>query len=79
VHEQGLVLALEEVDVEEREEEPLDQRQGGFSLVLVSEGPEEVDVRAKQRDQEVEEDRAQVLDDEDGTPGDLGACDNQSN
>lgn len=74
VDEHGLVLALEEVEVEEGEEEPLDLRHGRLGLVLVGPRAEAVDVGAEQRDEDVEEDGAEVLDHEDGAPGDLGAC-----
>ena len=74
VDEHGLVLALEEVQVEEGEEQPLDLRHGRLGLVLVGPRAEAVDVGAEQGNEDMEEDGTKVLDHEDGAPGDLGAC-----
>ena len=74
VDEDGLVLALEEVNLEQREEDPLHLGDGGSDLVLVVEGSDAVDVRADEGDEGMEEDGAEVLDHEDGSPCDLGAC-----
>lgn len=74
VDEEGLVLALEEMEVEEGKEEPLDLGHGRLGLVLVGPRAEAVNVWAKQGDEDVEENGAEVFDHEDGAPGDLGAC-----
>jgi hypothetical protein len=68
VDEEGLELALEEVQDDHPEGEGL---QGRGAIV---EGREGVDVGAEVVDERVDEERAEVFDDEDGTPGDLRTC-----
>jgi hypothetical protein len=68
VDEEGFELALEEVQDDHPEGEGL---QGRGALVGGREG---VDVRAEVVDERVDEERAEVFDDEDGTPGDLRTC-----
>lgn len=65
VHEEGLILALGEVD-DAHEECELLQRRGGL-VGGVEERPREVHERVDQK-------RAEVLDNEDGAPGDLRTC-----
>lgn len=71
VDEEGLVLALEEVDVEEGEEEPLNlcDGRGGLGDVLELAGEDGVEVGTDEGDEGVEEDGAEVFDYEDGAPG----------
>ena len=66
--EESFELALEEVEDNHPEGEGL---QGRRALV---EGREGVDVRAEVVNERVDEERAEVFDDEDGTPGDLRTC-----
>lgn len=66
--EEGLELALEEVQDNHPEGEGL---QGRRALVEDREG---VDVRAEVVNERVDEERAEVFDDEDGSPGDLRTC-----
>lgn len=68
VDEEGLELALDEVQHDHPERQGL---QGRRALV---EGRQGVDVRAEVVEERVDEERAEVLDDEDGTPGDLRTC-----
>lgn len=68
VDEEGLELALDEVQHDHPEGEGL---QGRRALV---EGGQGVDVRAEVVEERVDEERAEVFDDEDGTPGDLRTC-----
>lgn len=65
---EGFQLTLEEVQDDHGEGEGL---QGGGPGI---EGREGVDVGTQVVDQRVDEERAEVFDDEDGAPGDLGTC-----
>lgn len=68
VDEERLELALEEVQHNHPKGQGL---QGRGALV---EGGQGVDVRAEVVEERVDEERAEVFDDEDGTPGDLRTC-----
>lgn len=72
VDEEGLDLALEEVQLDHAEGEPLGRRQ------VVGRGAALVEVGAGGDDGGVDEHGAEVLDDEDGPPADLDACDGVS-
>ena len=66
--EEGFELALEEVQDDHPEGQGLKGRRA------IVEGGQGVDVRAEVVEERVDEERAEVLDDEDGTPGDLRTC-----
>jgi hypothetical protein len=68
VDEEGLVLAFEEMQLEHGEAEPL--RRGEVAV----RGCAGVEVGSGGDDGGVDEDGAEVLDDEDSLPADLGAC-----
>jgi hypothetical protein len=72
VDEDGFELALNKVEDRHEEDDVLDWRDGGgadFALeVGIEVGTEKVE------NDGVNEERAQIFDDEDGAPGDLGSC-----
>lgn len=68
VDEEGLELALDKV----QHDHPKGQGLQGRGAIV--EGGQRVDVRAEVVEERVDEERAEVLDDEDGTPGDLRTC-----
>lgn len=70
VNEDGLILALEEVDSQEGTNEELGVGGVGEGLIVV-----EVKQRAEGEEEESwDEERSQVFDDEDGAPRDLRTC-----
>ena len=68
VDEESLELALDKV----QHDHPKGQGLQGRGAIV--EGGQRVDVRAEVVEERVDEERAEVLDDEDGTPGDLRTC-----
>lgn len=74
VQKHGLELALDEVQLEEGEDDPLDLGDGGLDLVLVQIRAELVDVGADRDHEGVDQDGSEVLHHEDGAPCHLGAC-----
>lgn len=66
VHEERFELALDEVQDHHGEGQPLGSRHGRVAIF--------VQVGTQSDDQDVEEDGAEVFNEEDGPPGNLGAC-----
>ena len=66
--EEGFELAPPEVQDDHPEGQGLQSRRA------IVEGGQGVDVRAEVVEERVDEERAEVFDDEDGTPGDLRTC-----
>lgn len=71
MEEHGLKLALDEVQLDESKDKPLDLCDGRFGLILVKVRREGVDIWPERNDEGVEEDGTKVFDNEDKSPAQL--------